>query len=240
VRRVSTLPTAVAPAITAQPQNMTVADGGAAAFTVSASGTAPLSFVWSRDGTELVDGAGVSGSRGPTLSLTNVHAEQAGSYRVQVSNTAGIVNSSDAVLTVNPPPPPNNLTAALDDPALQWSTGGNGNWTSQAAVTHDGADAAQSGRITDNQTSSLDTTITGPAALSFWWKVDSELNFDFLRVDVDGVEPFPGISGNVDWQQQTIALPAGTHTIRWTYSKDVSVSIGQDAAWLDQVTIAPG
>ena len=82
--------------------------------------------------------------------------------------------------------------------------------------------------------------MTGPATLSFWWKVDSEPNFDFLRVDVDGVAPFPGISGNVDWQQKTIALTAGAHTIHWTYTKDISVSVGQDAAWIDQVTITPG
>ena len=66
-KRVSTLPPAVAPTITAQPQNVAVGDGGAATFTVSASGTPPLSFVWSRNGTDLVDGAGVSGSREATL-----------------------------------------------------------------------------------------------------------------------------------------------------------------------------
>ena len=56
--RVSTLPQVVAPAITAQPQDVTVADGGAASFTAAASGTAPLTFVWSHDGIDLVDGAG--------------------------------------------------------------------------------------------------------------------------------------------------------------------------------------
>jgi len=54
------------------------------------------------------------------------------------------------------------------------------------------------------------------------------------------VQPFAGISGNVDWQQSTIALTAGSHTIRWTYAKDVSVSVGRNAAWLDQIAIAPG
>ena len=52
-------------------------------------------------------------------------------------------------------------------------------------------DAAQSGAIGDNQSSSLETTVTGPAMLSFWWKVDSEANFDFLKVTVDGVAALP-------------------------------------------------
>ncbi len=237
-KQVSTLPPAVAPAITGQPQSLTVADGAAAAFTVTASGTPPLTFTWSRNGTDLVDGPGVAGSRTATLSLTGVHAAQAGTYRVQVGNAVALVASNDAVLTVTPPP--NTLTAALDSPALQWTTAGNTPWASQAGVTHDGVDAAQSGRITDNQTSTLETTVTGPATVSFWWKVESEATFDFLKVTVDGAEQFaPGISGNIDWQQRTITLAAGPHTIRWSYSKDGSVSTGQDAGWVDQITITP-
>ena len=145
------------------------------------------------------------------------------------------------MLTVNPPPPPppNTLVAALDTPDLSWTTSGDADWTAQTQVTHDGVDAAQSGTIGDSKSTSVETTVTGPATLSYWWKVDSEANFDFLKVTVDGVEPFAGISGNVDWQQKTIALSAGPHTIRWTYSKDASVSVGQNAAWLDQVTVGP-
>ncbi len=184
----------------------------------------------------------MTGSNAATISLTNVQASQAGSYQVQVSNAAGPVTSDAAVLTVNqplPPPQPNTLADALDNPDLQWTTGTDATWSSQTAVTHDGVDAARSGAITDSQTSTLNTTVTGPATVSFWWKVDSETNFDFLRVAVDGVAPFTGISGNVDWQQKTIALTAGAHTITWTYSKDGSMSLGQDTAWVDQVTVGP-
>ena len=104
-------------------------------------------------------------------------------------------------------------------------------------MTHDGVSAARSGAITDDGVSRLETTVTGPATLSFWWKVESEATFDFLNVEVDGAQPFAGISGAVDWQQKAITLPAGAHTIRWIYSKDSSVSFGQDAGWVDQVTV---
>ena len=104
-------------------------------------------------------------------------------------------------------------------------------------MTHDGVDAARSGTITDNGVSRLETTVTGPATLSFWWKVDSEATFDFLNVEVDGAQPFDGISGDVDWQQRTITLGAGAHTIQWIYSKDFSVSNGLDAGFVDQVTL---
>jgi len=48
------------------------------------------------------------------------------------------------------------------------------------------------------------------------------------------------ISGEVDWQQQTLAVPSGTQTLLWIYSKDGSASAGQDAAWLDQVSYTGG
>ena len=129
------------------------------------------------------------------------------------------------------------LPVALDTPALAWGTFGNVNWDGQILVTHDGVDAAQSGDINDSQTSSTQLTVGGAGTLSFWWKVSSEANFDFLRFYLDNVEQ-PGIvaiSGEVDWVQRTIAIPAGIHTLRWTYSKDGSQSTGSDAAWLDQV-----
>ena len=47
------------------------------------------------------------------------------------------------------------------------------------------------------------------------------------------------ISGEVDWQQLSFNIPSGTHTLQWVYSKDASVSVGQDAGWLDQVTFTP-
>jgi hypothetical protein len=39
------------------------------------------------------------------------------------------------------------------------------------------------------------------------------------------------------WKEVTLDIPAGTHTLRWTYQKDRSVSAGQDRGWVDQVAI---
>jgi hypothetical protein len=173
--------------------------------------------------------------------------EGAHTVRWTYAKDDSVSNGQDAAwldeVMVGPPAPPapamaNGLADALDvGAAVTLLTAGDGAWSSQTAVTHDGMDAAQSGVITHSQSTRLDATVTGPATLKFWWKVDSETNFDFLKVEVDGIEPIPAISGNVDWQQQTIALPAGAHTVRWTYSKDISVSERLDAAWVDQLTL---
>jgi hypothetical protein len=54
-----------------------------------------------------------------------------------------------------------------------WITGGDANWSGQTVTTHDGMDAAQSGIVADSQETWMQTTVTGPGTLSFWWKVDS-------------------------------------------------------------------
>ena len=130
------------------------------------------------------------------------------------------------------------LAGAIDT-TLTASGSGDVAWAPQTALSHDGVDAARSGVITHNQRSTLQVAaVQGPATVSFWWKVDSEARFDFLTVELDGAQPFTGISGNIDWQQRTIDVPAGQHTLQWHYTKDESVSERQDAAWIDQLTIA--
>jgi hypothetical protein len=64
------------------------------------------------------------------------------------------------------------------------------------------------------------------------------LSYDFLTFYTNG-NSATRISGEVDWQQQTFSLGSGSQTLRWTYSKDSSVSRGQDKGWLDQVAFTP-
>ncbi|HEY0455931.1 MAG TPA: hypothetical protein VGE41_06120, partial [Verrucomicrobiae bacterium] len=81
----------------------------------------------------------------------------------------------------------------------------------------------------------MQTTVTGPGTLTFWWKVSSETNNDTLRFLVGGTEVVR-ISGEVGWEQRTYAIPAGSQTLAWTYKKNSNGIIGgQDKAWVDQV-----
>ena len=98
----------VPPAITTQPQSQTVTQGVNVAFSVMASGTTPLSYKWSFNGTA------VSGATSSALALSNVQTTDAGSYTVIVTNVVGSVTSAVAALTVLVPPAiqtqPTNLT----------------------------------------------------------------------------------------------------------------------------------
>ncbi|EEF59906.1 beta strand repeat-containing protein [Pedosphaera parvula] len=89
--------TNVAPAITTQPQNQTVAVGQSATFSVVATGTAPLLYQWRFNTTN------IPGAQGSSLTLSNVQPSNAGNYSVVITNIAGKVTSSNALLTVIAP-----------------------------------------------------------------------------------------------------------------------------------------
>ncbi len=84
----------VPPVITLQPFSQTVLQGGTAAFSVAATGVAPLGYQWWFNGTSIV------GATNASLTLTNAALSNAGLYFVVVSNTNGSVTSGYAVLRV--------------------------------------------------------------------------------------------------------------------------------------------
>jgi alpha-tubulin suppressor-like RCC1 family protein len=222
------------PRITLQPANQPVARGGSVRLASFAAGVQPMSYQWQHDGINITDATNT------LLTLTNFQGNHIGRYRLVVSNALGITSSAAAFLDI---PFTNSLAQVLGTTGLRWSTGipaSNAVWFSQIRVSHDGDGAAQSGAITDNQQTSLQTTVTGPGTLTFWWKVSSEEGFDFLKFAMnDVVVTAAAISGEVDWEQRTFKIPPFQHALFWTYAKDASVSDGQDAGWLDQVVFTP-
>jgi hypothetical protein len=130
------------------------------------------------------------------------------------------------------------LGEAVDNIFLTWTTGGDANWYEQSSIFYYGGDAAQSGSITHNQDTWIQTTLMGPGTLTFYWKVSSESDRDFLIFYIDDVEQ-DKISGEVSWTQKTYFIASGSHTLKWSYTKDGSVSMGSDAGWLDYVVFNP-
>ena len=94
------------PVITNQPQSQIASAGATPSFTVGVSGTAPFSYQWSWNGTNLL------GATNQTLSLTNVQFASTGAYSLSITNIYGTVTSSVA-----------NLTVTLGSPILTSSQG---------------------------------------------------------------------------------------------------------------------
>ncbi len=90
------------PVITTQPEDLTVSPGDPAIFTVAAAGVGSLSYQWQKDA------ANLSGATTNRLTITSAQTNDAGGYRVIVTNAYGSAASAVATLTVMPPGPVTN------------------------------------------------------------------------------------------------------------------------------------
>lgn len=143
-----------------------------------------------------------------------------------------IANNCSAATAVNV----NDLDIgnAVEQPDLNWSNAGDSTFFRQTKTSVQQGDAAQSGRIQDNQRSYIEINTSGPGVIKFQWKVSSEEGFDFLKFTDNG-QQVDAISGEVDWTQVTVSLGAGQHLLRWEYAKDEFIMLGDDAGWVDKV-----
>ncbi len=134
-----------------------------------------------------------------------------------------------------------SLADALDAPARTFVTGGDRGWRPVAEPGNPtGGSAARSGEVLDGwQQSWIETTLTGPGQLTWHWKVSSEEDYDFYYAELDGT-PVAVISGDQSWSEDTLTVPAGVHTVRWSFDKDPYLAKGEDSAWLDGVSWVRG
>ena len=94
------------PQVTDHPKEQTnVAPGSDVSFSVTATGTAPLSYQWQKDGVDLTDvgsttGASITGATTATLTIAGAEMDNVGNYSCVVSNTGGKENSKAAMLTL--------------------------------------------------------------------------------------------------------------------------------------------
>jgi Abnormal spindle-like microcephaly-assoc'd, ASPM-SPD-2-Hydin/Immunoglobulin I-set domain len=92
----ATLTVNASPSITTQPASKTVIAGQTATFSVTATGTAPLTYQWNKSGTAI---GGATSSSYTTPATTT--ADNGARFTVTVTNVAGNTASSAATLTVN-------------------------------------------------------------------------------------------------------------------------------------------
>ena len=208
--------------------------------TTDARGIYALRVTDGRAWTVVAESAGQSGSLtaivAPSISARFERSAVGSSitYPGQVGNSWG----NDVTLGVDAAAP--SLAEALDNTELAFTTAGDGEWYGQADESHDGEDAARTAPLLDSEVAWLQTTVTGPGTLSFWWNVSSEQDYDWLELYVDE-DRVAAISGtNNVWQQMTVPVTGGgTHAVIWSYLKDQYTSWGEDCGWVDQVVWTP-
>jgi hypothetical protein len=111
-----------------------------------------------------------------------------------------------------------------------------GEWEYDTAVSHDGIDSVRS-LLPNRSVSTLSTSVTGPAVISFWWKISATANFDKIYFRSGSDVAF--IGGTQDWQQRTFQVDPGNQPIEWIFERFSSVPVGSAQAWIDELVVTP-
>ena len=174
----------------------------------------------------------------PVGVTVNSGVEVGSTYEINYLVTAGHYSTSGTyVVTVG------NIVESFetgDFSLFDWTFAGNADWTIVNTDAHTGTYCAKSGSISDSQQTSLvlTTEVLANGEISFFKKVSSENSYDKLYFYIDNQEK-GNWSGDVAWSQESYPVTAGTHTFKWTYQKDYSVSSGSDCAWVDDIQFPP-
>ncbi len=85
----------------------------------------------------------------------------------------------------------------------------------------------------------LEINVPQDAYLRFYFKVESEQNYDFFHVYLDDEQTYYiwRWSGNVDWKEGKIALSPGTHLILFKFERDSGGGYGRNSVWIDDITL---
>lgn len=149
----------VAPVVTTQPSAQSVVSGASVSLSVSATGNPAPAYQWQKNGTP------ISGATGATFAISNVAATDGGNYSAVVSNLAGSVTSSDALLTVTSPV---ISQPAVYSPPPQVTSSGGGTSTSTApSITMQPLANQFAAAGADVR---LSVVATGSAVLSYQWR----------------------------------------------------------------------
>lgn len=132
-------PGGTSPAITTQPANVTVTAGQTATFVVVATGTAPLSFQWQKNG------ASISGATSATyITPAAVNGDNGAKFDVVVSNAFGSLTSSTATLTVTA-----TTTFTTDAVTQHYDTFRSGANTHETILTTANVNSATFGKVAE-------------------------------------------------------------------------------------------
>lgn len=124
---------------------------------------------------------------------------------------------------------------------LPWTQGSQYGWQIATDDKFAGTYSAKSTNAGYSNTTA-EMSVVGTCSVAdsvvFYYKVSSENGYDKFHFYIDNTEKF-SVSGYEDseWTRVAYLVPAGTHTYKFTYSKDGSVDKESDCAWIDNIVL---
>ncbi len=113
-------------------------------------------------------------------------------------------------------------------------------WLITSSSAFENVLSARSAVLPDKSESILAITVNLPVkdSVTFFSRVSTEVNYDEMIFRVDSVNNLV-LSGEIPWKKYSAPLNPGIHYLEWVYRKDISLSGGLDAVWIDKITF-PG
>lgn len=221
--------------------NLTLIGPGDYSFYYASSSEYSYDYIrWLQDGTQL--GARSGGSTPSFIQGIGFVADKAHIVTYRYTKDGGSSAGLDSGFVdqfVFTPYGLSSVETAVDNPPAPIVLGGDANWYGQDNRTFDGTDAARSPKIGHNGTAWFETTVQGPGMVVFRNYVSSEYGYDYLRYSVDDAVRYSRSGTETTWVGVTNWVNWGTHTLRWSYSKDGGGTAGDDAVWVDQISYTP-
>jgi alpha-tubulin suppressor-like RCC1 family protein len=226
-------PVILPPNFNLQPVAQSVITGSNVTFTAAVTGTAPFSYQWFLEGTQLADDGHFFGVGTPSLTISNLTTADAHYYSLVVTNVSGSVTSTPALLTVLVPPtvtlnpvgrsvPPglpttfNAAGTGIPTPAYQWQLNGTDipgatfvNYTNAAVSTNN------LGFYTLVASNSVGTVTSSPAQLTFGPVAAWGRNVNNESLPPPGLSNVIAVAGNFNGIGASFAVRADGTVVAW-------------------------
>jgi len=110
-------------------------------------------------------------------------------------------------------------------------------WVITSSSSYENFLSARTPLLPDKNESVLAITVNTPEkdTVSFYSRISTEDIYDEMIFRIDSVENMV-VSGEIPWGKKMAVLESGVHYLEWVYKKDVSLSGGLDAVWIDMIT----
>ncbi len=176
----------------------------------------------------------------PNLTYTP-YADYNGSDSLKFIINDGTVDSAEAVVSIMVNNLPDNAPKLVANTSeiTEFTYSGNAGWEEDNATYYTPDGSWRNQDITHTQSACMMATVdvSNDRNLTFYYKVSCEGSFDFLRFYIDNTQMMSD-SGNKTWiHSNTYGVSAGTHTLKWCYTKDSSVNSFSDTVWVDEIIL---
>lgn len=181
-----------------------------------------------------------------TCECVNTDGDSYGNNLDDDDDDDGISDSDEIVMDSNPldaSSGPEKMTIISFETGIPsgWTTpaSSNASWFTTSTEASHLSNSLRSGSITHNRKTQIEFSAQMlEPSFSLGLKKSTETS-DCFRIYVDGLGKLTQCGAN-NWETFTIPITTGTHTIRFEYSKNGSLSSGSDAIWIDRVAYFDG